>query len=113
MLPSERRDPMTGRCTRIGNEALRAGLHEATGCRLPDWSGRLTPHGLRHFCASSMYQRGIDLKPIQELLGHEWLSTTTRYINSRELHQPGEKLQVSSSQDRRNSVPLVLIVLSC
>jgi hypothetical protein len=29
------------------------------------------------------------------------------------LHQPGEKLQVSSSQDRRNSVPLVLIVLSC
>jgi site-specific recombinase XerD len=86
LLPSERRDPMTGRCLRIGNEALRAGLHEATAAWLPDWSGRLTPHGLRHFCASSMYQRGIDLKPIQELLGHEWLSTTTRYIHVHDGH---------------------------
>jgi transposase len=30
------------------------------------------------------------------------------YANSRELHQPGEKLLVSSSKDRRNDVPLVL-----
>jgi site-specific recombinase XerD len=36
---------------------------------------------LRHFCASSLYARGMDLKAIQELLGHEWLSTTTRYIH--------------------------------
>ena len=48
---------------------------------LPAWSGRLTPHTLRHFCASSLYARGMDLKAIQELLGHEWLSTTTRYIH--------------------------------
>ena len=48
---------------------------------LPAWSGRLTPHGLRHFCASSLYARGVDLKAIQDLLGHEWLSTTTRYIH--------------------------------
>lgn len=81
LLPSERRDPMTGRCTRIGPEALRAGLGQAVGRWLPDWAGRLTPHGLRHFCASSMYARGIDLKAIQELLGHEWLSTTTGYIH--------------------------------
>ena len=53
---------------------------------LPDWSGRLTPHGLRHFCASSMYSRGVDLKAIQDLLGHEWLSTTTRYIHVHEDH---------------------------
>ncbi len=86
LLPSERRDPMTGRCTRIGSEALRAGLAGATGCSLPAWTGRLTPHGLRHFCASSMYERGIDLKAIQELLGHEWLSTTTRYIHVHDSH---------------------------
>lgn len=86
LLPSERRDAMTGRCTRIGNEALRAGLSTAVERWLPSWSGRLTPHGLRHFCASSMYQRGIDLKAIQELLGHEWLSTTTRYIHVHDGH---------------------------
>ncbi|WP_030107343.1 tyrosine-type recombinase/integrase, partial [Actinoalloteichus caeruleus] len=48
---------------------------------LPAWASRLTPHGLRHFCASSLYARGMDLKAIQEILGHEWLSTTTRYIH--------------------------------
>ncbi|TMR33350.1 tyrosine-type recombinase/integrase [Actinomadura geliboluensis] len=86
LLPSERRDTLTGRCTRIGSEALRAGLSGAVERWLPAWSGRLTPHGLRHFCASSMYERGVDLKAIQELLGHEWLSTTTRYIHVHDTH---------------------------
>ncbi|MEU8278381.1 tyrosine-type recombinase/integrase [Microbispora bryophytorum] len=53
---------------------------------MPAWSGRLTPHGLRHFCASSLYARGMDLKAIQELLGHSWLSTTTRYVHVQDDH---------------------------
>jgi site-specific recombinase XerD len=81
LLPSERRDPQTGACQRAGSDALRTGLATAVSKWLPTWQGRLTPHGLRHFCASSLYQRGVDLKAIQELLGHEWLSTTTRYIH--------------------------------
>jgi site-specific recombinase XerD len=81
LLPSERRDPATGWCCRVQDQALRDGLAHAVGRSLPAWSGRLTPHTLRHFCASSMYARGMDLKAIQELLGHEWLSTTTRYIH--------------------------------
>ena len=83
LLPSERRDHQLelSRSVRAGDDALRSGLAGAVGRWLPRWSGRLSPHGLRHYCASSLYARGVDLKAIQDLLGHEWLSTTTRYIH--------------------------------
>lgn len=81
LLPSERRDPHTGRCGRAGDQSLRAGLAFAVESWLPKWTGRLTPHTLRHFCASSMYSRGMDIRAIQELLGHSWLSTTTAYVH--------------------------------
>ncbi|MGW1870358.1 tyrosine-type recombinase/integrase [Streptomyces mauvecolor] len=81
LLPSERRDADTGRCLRAGTDALRSGLEQAVKTWLPSWQGQLTPHRLRHFCASSLYAHGLDLKAIQELLGHEWLSTTTRYVH--------------------------------
>ena len=81
LLPSERRDKMTGHGQRAGDDALRSGLASVVGEYLPAWRGRLTPHVLRHYCASSLYMRGMDLKAIQELLGHSWLSTTTRYIH--------------------------------
>jgi integrase len=86
LLPSERRDRDGGRCLRAGDDTLRSGLAGAVARWLPGWTGRLTPHGLRHYCASSMYARGVDLKAIQELLGHEWLSTTTRYIHVHDNH---------------------------
>ncbi|RKN50085.1 integrase [Streptomyces klenkii] len=86
MLPSERRDPYTGLCGRIGDDSLRRGLANAVALWLPDWSCRLTPHGLRHYCASSLYLRGMDLKAIQEVLGHDWLSTTTRYVHVHDGH---------------------------
>jgi integrase len=86
LLPSERRDRGSGRCLRAGSNALRSGLAGAVQRWLPSWQGRLTPHVLRHYCASSLYARGMDLKAIQELLGHEWLSTTTRYIHIHDEH---------------------------
>jgi site-specific recombinase XerD len=86
LLPSERRDRHTGRCCRVGADALRSGLAEAVSKWLPAWEGDLTPHGLRHYCASSLYARGVDLKAIQELLGHSWLSTTTRYVHVHQEH---------------------------
>ena len=86
MFPSERRDPDTGVCVRAGADALRSGFASAVNLWLPEWGGRLSPHGLRHFCASSLYERGMGLKAIQELLGHEWLSTTTGYIHVHDEH---------------------------
>ena len=53
---------------------------------LPAWSGRMTPHVLRHYCASSLYTAGMDIKALQELLGHLWLATTSGYVHVRAEH---------------------------
>jgi hypothetical protein len=53
------------------------------------------------------YLAGMDLIAIQTTLGHAWVATTMNYVNSQELHQAGEKPQVSWSLDCQNSVPLV------
>ena len=96
MLPSERHDADLARCGRVGANALRRGLAIQTQRWLPAWSGRLTPHVLRHYCASSLYGEGMDLKALQELLGHQWLSTTSGYIHVRSDHV--EKAWASANQ---------------
>lgn len=80
LFPSERKNT-DGTCRRVGDDALRAGLAVAATAHLPAWADRLTPHVLRHYCASQLYLGGLDLISIQELLGHSWLASTLNYVH--------------------------------
>ncbi|WP_328964980.1 tyrosine-type recombinase/integrase [Streptomyces virginiae] len=80
LFPSEPRCS-DGSSGRVGDDALRCGLEAAATSHLPGWGDKLTPHVLRHFCASGLYLGGLDLIAIQEVLGHSWIATTMRYVH--------------------------------
>jgi site-specific recombinase XerD len=67
--------------------------------RLADAAGvqiaRAHPHMLRHTFVTTMLDAGVGLRDVQITARHADPRTTMRYDNPRELHQPGEKMQVT------------------
>jgi site-specific recombinase XerD len=74
LFPSERGGP-------IGGDSFAMALKAAAGRHLRGPVTGLSPHVLRHACASRWYADGVSLLAIQQLLGHRWLSTTMRYVH--------------------------------
>jgi integrase/recombinase XerD len=63
-----------GRLSRQGAWAMVKARGERVGL-----ADRLSPHVLRHSCATHMLDHGADIRSVQELLGHASISTTQVY----------------------------------
>jgi integrase/recombinase XerD len=78
---------LNARGTRLGRQgafaAVRARAEQA------GLGGRVSPHVLRHSCATHMLARGADIRVVQELLGHASVTTTQIYTKVTTEHLRG------------------------
>jgi integrase len=80
LLPSERKNA-DGTASRIGDETLRSALAKAAGTHLPDWPDVVTPHVLRHFCASQLYLGALHRSATPATWGQAGPPTTMQYVH--------------------------------
>lgn len=70
---------VTGTGLDLTPQRLRASLHQISS--EAGIEKRLTPHMLRHTCATQWLEAGLDIRHVQKLLGHQSISTTEIYTH--------------------------------
>ena len=65
---------------------------------------RVTPHLLRHSCATHLLRHGADVREIQQLLGHRTLETTALYTKV-DVKDLGEVMARAHPRDRERRRP--------
>ena len=61
-----------------------------------------TPHGLRHSIETLLHLKGVDIRDLQDWLGHESVTSTNRYTRSdykKQVATGGTVLQVFDKKD--------------
>ena len=81
---------LSSRDQRISRSAVHALVKKHLGAAGLD-SSQYSSHKLRHTAATLMLQNGVDVRAVQEVLGHEHLNTTEIYT-----HIDNEALRVAS-----------------
>jgi integrase len=65
-----------------GNPVDHDVFHDWFDREVKAWGGkRITFHGLRHTAATLMLESGVDVKTLQEIMGHEDIKTTMKYVH--------------------------------
>ena len=98
---------LSNRRERISRETVHAMVKKSLARAGLD-ADKYSAHKLRHTAATLMLQNGVDVRTLQELLGHENLNTTQIYthIDNTELRIAADANPLGSFKPKESAAPL-------